>query len=79
MRELRAHRQKMASRREEVELLERKVEDGDYPAFQWESFRNDDLMERAGLLRELEEVMEPRERELEQRVRYWWFRRSAGR
>lgn len=63
-------RDRIEKARRKVELLEARVEHGAYPAYQTESFRNDDLMERAAHLRELERL-EDEERRLEDDVRAW--------
>ncbi len=76
-RDLRKVRDRIALLRDEVETLEAKVEGDDYPSFQTESFRNDDLMRRAACLREVEEL-EVRERELEHDVRAWRNTVSGG-
>ena len=70
-RRLQKVRDRMLWLRDEVERIEAKVESGeDYPSFQTESFVNDDLLRRAGHMRELESL-EVRERELEMDVRAW--------
>jgi hypothetical protein len=63
-------RDRMLWLREEMARIEAKIEADDYPGYQTESFRNDDIVRHHGHRSELERL-EASERELEMDVQSW--------
>lgn len=61
---------KIFARKKEVDLLESRIEAGEYPEYRWEDFKNDDLVQHAKLLAEIEEL-EAKEAELRSDVLAW--------
>lgn len=76
--DVRTNRKVQAKLARILEVLTERLERDQYPSFQTEAFRNDDLIERARTA-ELLETCAAKEQELVQQVRYWLERRRIGR